>query len=605
MFRSDANFYLRSLPFVAAILSSLLALYLFPDTADAIYNYIMNTNPEEDFSTNGWYLYALVIPFCIAGLSRIKNNWCFMIALAIFPPILALSYWLWEILAWVMIAISFAWLMIITTHNTELNVAIVAIGSYALCRVIGCFGEGMLLAIGDVGFIVILGGYMLVTSIIDTFKYDNRFIPSGTAILYMLLMMVIVLVLSNFEGKNSTRAYLPSEQNTTTTTTYYCIASSTVNVRSNASASASVVGKLNRGQAVQVYEYGETFSKIAFKHTNGETAWVSSNYISTTKPAAIPSTSSNSTKKTNTSTTTTNTSNYKIYVTPSTATIKVTINGKENIWPVKNGVASKNIPHGTYKCQITADGYYSYENNITVSNSQKEKHIELVKKHNASSTQSSSSHSSSKSTSSAQSSPTSIPTRGVHNSHEYVDLGLSVKWATCNVGASKPQDCGGYYAYGETTKKNNYTWDTYKHGKGSSKLYKYNSDSRLGNVDRKKVLDAIDDAATANWGGNWRMPSKAEIEELITKCNWEWTTINGTRGYKVISKSNGNYIFLPGYSYYSFSSRADSSPYGNYMSRTLHSDNLNVYKLGFNPGGKPMCNSYSRVYGYTIRPVCK
>ena len=78
--------------------------------------------------------------------------------------------------------------------------------------------------------------------------------------------------------------------------------------------------------------------------------------------------------------------------------------------PVKNGVASKNIPHGTYKCQITADGYYSYENDITVSNSQKEKHIELVKKHNASSTQSSSSHSSSKSTSSAQSSPTSIPT---------------------------------------------------------------------------------------------------------------------------------------------------------------------------------------------------
>ena len=194
----------------------------------------------------------------------------------------------------------------------------------------------------------------------------------------------------------------------------------------------------------------------------------------------------------------------------------------------------------------------------------------------------------------------------MHNGHEYVDLGLSVKWATCNIGANDyPTRTGGYYAYGETKTKNNYTWDTYQHGKGSSQIYKYNNDRRLGTVDNKTTLDLVDDAARQNWGGNWRIPTKYEIEELITKCNWQWTTVGGTYGYKVTSKVNANYIFLPGCSYKSFSSRADNSPYGNYMSSTLSQDNLNMYKLGFNPGGKPLCNTYSRVFGYTIRPVYK
>ena len=217
-------------------------------------------------------------------------------------------------------------------------------------------------------------------------------------------------------------------------------------------------------------------------------------------------------------------------------------------------------------------------------------------------TASASSSTSSKTSSSA----TTTPTKGMHNGHEYVDLGLSVKWATCNIGANDyPTRTGGYYAYGETKTKNNYTWDTYQHGKGSSQIYKYNNDRRLGTVDNKTTLDLVDDAARQNWGGNWRIPTKYEIEELITKCNWQWTTVGGTYGYKVTSKVNANYIFLPGCSYKSFSSRADNSPYGNYMSSTLSQDNLNMYKLGFNPGGKPLCNTYSRVFGYTIRPVYK
>lgn len=217
-------------------------------------------------------------------------------------------------------------------------------------------------------------------------------------------------------------------------------------------------------------------------------------------------------------------------------------------------------------------------------------------------TASASSSTSSKTSSSA----TTTPTKGMHNGHEYVDLGLSVKWATCNIGANDyPTRTGGYYAYGETKTKNNYTWDTYQHGKGSSQIYKYNNDRRLGTVDNKTTLDLVDDAARQNWGGNWRIPTKYEIEELITKCNWQWTTVGGTYGYKVTSTVNANYIFLPGCSYKSFSSRADNSPYGNYMSSTLSQDNLNMYKLGFNPGGKPLCNTYSRVFGYTIRPVYK
>ncbi|MBO7269682.1 MAG: InlB B-repeat-containing protein, partial [Bacteroidales bacterium] len=118
---------------------------------------------------------------------------------------------------------------------------------------------------------------------------------------------------------------------------------------------------------------------------------------------------------------------------------------------------------------------------------------------------------------------------GSENDHEWVDLGLpsGLKWATCNVGANTPEGYGDYFAWGETSPKNDYSWSTYKYCKGSKNtLTKYNTDSNYGTVDNKITLDLSDDAARANWGGKWRMPTKAEQDELINNCTWTWTTQN-------------------------------------------------------------------------------
>ena len=130
---------------------------------------------------------------------------------------------------------------------------------------------------------------------------------------------------------------------------------------------------------------------------------------------------------------------------------------------------------------------------------------------------------------------------------EWVDLGLSVKWATCNVGASKPEEYGYYFAWGETQarKTTTYNWSTYKWCNGSDKtITKYCTNSSYGIVDNKTVLDREDDAAAINWGGGWRIPTYAEWTELCNNCSWSWTTTNGVVGRKVTGKT-GNSIFLP------------------------------------------------------------
>ena len=115
-----------------------------------------------------------------------------------------------------------------------------------------------------------------------------------------------------------------------------------------------------------------------------------------------------------------------------------------------------------------------------------------------------------------------------HNGHEYVDLGLSVKWATCNVGATTPEGYGDYFSWGETSPKVEYIEDnctTYK---------------RLNDISGNAEYDA----ATVNWGGNWRMPTYDELEELGNNCIWTWITQNGVNGYNVEGPS-GSSIFLP------------------------------------------------------------
>ena len=191
---------------------------------------------------------------------------------------------------------------------------------------------------------------------------------------------------------------------------------------------------------------------------------------------------------------------------------------------------------------------------------------------------------------------------------EYVDLGLSVKWATCNVGATKPEEYGDYFAWGETRPKAIYDWSTYKWCNGSkTTLTKYNTKSDYGYVDNKTELEASDDAARVNWGGSWRMPTLAEQNELRTECTWEWTTQNGVYGYKVTSKKAGytdKSIFLPGTGYRYDSSLSSGVSDGYYWSSSLDTDNPGyAYRLFFY-SEYVLWNTESRYYGQSVRPVC-
>ena len=189
--------------------------------------------------------------------------------------------------------------------------------------------------------------------------------------------------------------------------------------------------------------------------------------------------------------------------------------------------------------------------------------------------------------------------------HEYVDLGLSVKWATCNVGASSPEEYGDYFAWGEVEPKEVYDWNTYKWCNGSEySLTKYCTNSSYGTVDNKTTLELSDDAARANWGGSWRMPTREEQDELRQQCIWTWTTQNGVNGYKVTG-TNGNSIFLPAAGYRDDSLFDYAGSLGYYWSSSLNTGN---------PGGawyvyfvSDSVHRYSneRYCGFSVRPVCQ
>ena len=139
---------------------------------------------------------------------------------------------------------------------------------------------------------------------------------------------------------------------------------------------------------------------------------------------------------------------------------------------------------------------------------------------------------------------------GPSNGHEYVDLGLpsGTLWATCNIGASSPEEFGDFFAWGETTPKNYYNWDNYKWCEGSyNMLTKYCTEPSHGYngfTDGKTELDPEDDAAYVNWGAQWRIPTSDQIDELIHKCSWTFTTRNEVNGY-LFTGPNGNTLFLP------------------------------------------------------------
>ena len=141
---------------------------------------------------------------------------------------------------------------------------------------------------------------------------------------------------------------------------------------------------------------------------------------------------------------------------------------------------------------------------------------------------------------------------GTYSGHEYVDLGLpsGTLWATCNVGANSPEGYGDYFAWGDTLPKTTYNWGTYRMCNGDfDEMNKYCSDPRYGINDFADTLTVLlpkDDAATSNWGGGWRMPTKAEWDELYKNTTYDWKEINGVRGVLFFSKANDKVLFLPG-----------------------------------------------------------
>lgn len=194
---------------------------------------------------------------------------------------------------------------------------------------------------------------------------------------------------------------------------------------------------------------------------------------------------------------------------------------------------------------------------------------------------------------------------------QYIDLGLpsGTLWATMNVGASKPEDYGDYFAWGETKPKQNYGWNTYKWCNGAlDKQIKYCTKSDYGIVDNKTELDLADDAAYVNWGPQWRMPSMAQQYELRTECKWQWTKRNGVNGYLVTSKRNSASVFLPAAGGRWNGELGNAGSYGYYWSRTLYSGSpYRAYYLDFSSDGAGLSgywgNDYRRYLGQSVRAV--
>ncbi|MCM8873375.1 MAG: fimbrillin family protein [Paludibacteraceae bacterium] len=212
------------------------------------------------------------------------------------------------------------------------------------------------------------------------------------------------------------------------------------------------------------------------------------------------------------------------------------------------------------------------------------------------------------------------------NGHDYVDLGLpsGTLWATCNIGAENPEDYGDYYAWGETSPhysvndadtiwlddySGGYAWSLYGHCDGTyNTLTKYCNNGEYGTEDYKSVLDAEDDAATANWGSGWRMPTQAEWAELINGeyTTTEWTTLNGVNGRMITGKSNGNSIFLPVAGYFVDTYLLDAGSYGYYWSSSLNESSPDyAWSLYFYSSSLNAYYGRPRFRGQSVRPVIK
>ena len=214
-----------------------------------------------------------------------------------------------------------------------------------------------------------------------------------------------------------------------------------------------------------------------------------------------------------------------------------------------------------------------------------------------------------------------------HMGHDFVDFGLSVRWATCNVGAETPTQRGDFVAWGETSPKELYDWDSYQLCRGSfDRLTHYNSDTCYGETDYLAQLDPNDDAATAQWGGHWRTPAMTEWSALRNRGCWIWTTDynhSGVSGYMVfVPKADADHgaqtedptllsahyelkdphIFLPATGYKYYDQYCDTVSGGFYWTNTLnlHSPS-DAYSVDFHSSGAG--RDYGRSAGRVVRAV--
>lgn len=197
------------------------------------------------------------------------------------------------------------------------------------------------------------------------------------------------------------------------------------------------------------------------------------------------------------------------------------------------------------------------------------------------------------------------------NGHAYVDLGLpsGTLWATCNVGAKKPEDYGDYFAWGETQPKANYSNTTYKYSKakvhGGYTKYSYNTeDGYNGYVDKLTILEQIDDAATVNWGGSWRTPTKDECEELLTYTSKKVETIHKIKGMR-LTGPNGQSIFLPATGNRVDTRLLHNGSEGSYWSGSLYTVVSSAWSFycSCNSNNCDMLDFTIRELGHAIRPV--
>ena len=207
----------------------------------------------------------------------------------------------------------------------------------------------------------------------------------------------------------------------------------------------------------------------------------------------------------------------------------------------------------------------------------------------------------------------SLSYAGEISGHEYVDLGLSVKWATCNIGASSPEKFGDYFAWAETAPKDNYVWNSYRWSVPGNSKSQNNADVEIVKyyqISGDSVFSAEDDAASVIFGELWHTPSLTEFNELVHGCAWRWTdnyNQTGVAGYEGSSKVNGNKIFFPACGEYSSIDVFGDGSSGSYWTSSFSDVSPEwAYSLQFDFDAiRISCDFVYKFSGHCIRPVCR